>query len=134
MERVSARESFRVWIHGSEINIIALKETSVVRKQHRSCGQFLNVVAALLKHIPLVLSIFHRVKSKLVSPHINNNNNTLFRFDYQTILQGNKCFLFFCKIFKSCVYFIFIEFLMFCRMSVGPIYFSVSGSDYSQTK
>ena len=95
-----------VWIRGSEINIIVLKETSVVRKQHRSCGQFLNVVAALLKHIPLVFSIFHRVKSKFVSPHINNNNNALFRFDYQTILQGNKSFLFFSKIFKSCVDFL----------------------------
>ena len=54
MERVSARMTFRFITYGTKENIIALKETFVFRKQHGSCEHILNVVAALLKHLPLL--------------------------------------------------------------------------------
>ena len=84
MERVSARMTFRFITYGTKENIIALKETFVFRKQHGSCEHILNVVAALSKHLPLFFSISDRVKHIKVAPRFNNNNNTLFRFDYNT--------------------------------------------------
>ena len=54
IEPVSTRMTFGFITHGTKENIVALKETIVFRKQHGSCEHILNVVAALLKHLPLL--------------------------------------------------------------------------------